>query len=141
MKIITFFIMIAIIPFSFARKPAIEPVQGISIDHYKEVPPSQDKGFNFNSGPSETVKTHDVQTNPSHSSSSENSPWPAAFAFTFFMLLPALLWWAVLSKTENEFEESNSDNEFVGNTYDLSEERIKRQSAHDDDDSHYPKAG
>ncbi|GAB4012918.1 MAG: hypothetical protein Fur0010_09190 [Bdellovibrio sp.] len=37
------------VPFSqgLARKPAVDPVQGISIDQYEEVKPSEDPGFNF----------------------------------------------------------------------------------------------
>lgn len=41
---------------SFARKPAVEPVLGISIEEYKEVEPKKAKGYDFNRTPSSDNK-------------------------------------------------------------------------------------
>ena len=37
---------------TFGRKPAVEPILGVSIEEYKEVPPSKAKGYDFNRKPS-----------------------------------------------------------------------------------------
>ncbi len=48
---------------SYARKPAVEPILGVSIEEYKEVPPQKAKGYDFNRVPSSNVKKPQLNMN------------------------------------------------------------------------------
>lgn len=83
MKIATFVFFILTSPL-FARSPAVEPVQGISIEEYREVDSTQAKGYDF-------AKYEAHQTRPN----SELS-----FTTGFFLLvvsaLPFVVWFGVM---------------------------------------------
>ena len=58
-----FFTLLSLILISqentFARSPAVEPVRGISIEHFKAIPPSEDQGFHFEKGkPTKLTKSN-----------------------------------------------------------------------------------
>lgn len=105
---------------SFARKPAVEPVLGVSIEEYKEVAPEKAKGFDFNRKPTSktnqkeeslttkanfTERTHsqadlrtDTATDTSHS---------GTLVLLFFIFLPIIASGIVfykLAKTEEKQE-------------------------------------
>lgn len=86
---------------SLARKPAIDPVQGISIDQYKEVKPSEDPGFNF-SGTEERVPAANKAQAPSttiEKPEGKNISWWPLFA------LPVGLFFLMRSKFKKQKEE------------------------------------
>ncbi|PIP95464.1 MAG: hypothetical protein COW00_15710 [Bdellovibrio sp. CG12_big_fil_rev_8_21_14_0_65_39_13] len=80
---------------ALARKPAVEPVQGISIDEYKEVSPAQEKGFNFSN--EERAPANNQIENAPEQKAPESTPvswWP-------LLALPvglAFMMWNLLQK-------------------------------------------
>lgn len=62
---------------ALARKPAVEDVQGISIDEYREVSPVEEKGFNFDNN--ERAPSNQVVENAPEQKTPESAPvswWP-----------------------------------------------------------------
>ncbi len=47
---------------TYARKPAVEPILGVSIEEYKEVSPEKAKGFDFSRNPDSELKAEDSKT-------------------------------------------------------------------------------
>ncbi len=121
---------------SFARKPAIEPVRGISIDHYKEVKPSQDPGFNFNStterAPSNKVtNTKTYRTTSSDANHTPSNTLPGVFFLITLAAMPFGLWWLVVNHKD---EETHTVQSTPSNTYDFMKEKENRTTHNDDDD-------
>lgn len=65
-----------------ARKPAVSPVTGISIDDYNEISPSQAKGFYFSEGVPEKISSDGFFTKL------ENQK---VFEITLFAFLPVII--------------------------------------------------
>lgn len=134
---------------SFARKPAVEPVTGISIDEYKEVPPSQAQGYNWNKKNTESLKVKentapqvkgDVSALPEREISSTTGPnlTPAIVLF-FMLILPFGIWYFLLGKldepeTEIGFQEEEEDNTLAFPS------KSHKKDDEDDDDFDIPKA-
>jgi len=95
LKIITLSMLIFGSTQALARKPAVEPVQGISIDEYKEVSPAQEKGFNFSN--EERAPANNKVENAPEQKTPESAPvswWP-------LLALPvglAFMMWNLLQK-------------------------------------------
>lgn len=147
-------ILLAIItlPFSvFARKPAVEPVTGISIDHYKDVPPSQAQGFDWTSDkeakPSKTNNTQsklDVDKLPEQQITDTTGPdlTPAIILF-FLLVLPFGIWFFLLGKLEEPVNEVGfQDEETEDNMLAFPSKSKKEEKGNDDDDDDFniPKA-
>lgn len=132
-----------------ARKPAVLPVTSISIDDYKDVPPSEAKGYNWAN--KDTVKTptakKPVARTPAiqrYDFNQSNTSGPSIPVIAFLVLmfgLPMALWWGIMKGLDQpeELDNDSSGSEVV----DLNSERAKRESNsdNDDDDFHFPKAG
>ncbi len=141
-------LLILLLPFSaFARKPAVEPVTGISIDEYKEVPPSQAKGFNWNKDESKitteaVAPKGDTSKLPSRSISETTEPsLKPAFILVLLLILPFGIWFFMngeLDEPESEigFQE---DEEIEDNTLAFPKSK-KKDDDNDDDDFNIPKA-
>lgn len=137
------------LPFSsFARKPAVEPVTGISIDHYKDVPPSEAQGFDWKQDKSiqnkktKTVQAKvDVEKLPEQEiSETSNANLTPAIMLLFMLVLPFGIWFFLLGKLdtpENEVgfqEEEDADNMLAFPS------KNKKDDSEDDDDFDVPKA-
>lgn len=139
------------LPFSsFARKPAVEPVTGISIDEYKDVPPSQAQGYDWNQG--QTTKTKkvnqvaapkgDVTKLPEQEITMTSVPdLTPAVMLMFMLLLPFGIWFFLLGKLETpENEVGFQDEEDLDNTLAFPSKNKRNQNNDDDDDFDVPKA-
>jgi len=78
----------------FARKPAVDPVLGVSIEEYKEVPPAKAKGFDFNRTPGSkdykapVQRTHSPEGLTVAKATDEASS--GKLLFLFFIFLPII---------------------------------------------------
>ena len=113
-----FFIFLFAFPLtSMGRGPAVEPVSGISIDDFKEVPPSQAKGYRFTKGqPKQLVpqKTKPIAKNPvtkiktSIDTRSEkqvygpDSNWPSAIFLLVLLAMPFGLWVSIMKSLDDK---------------------------------------
>jgi len=123
-----------------ARKPAVEPVMGLSIEEYDNVPPEKSQGFNFEQGAEQSTKQADQnQIAPAQtpvaprslvnqSILSSESDTPATLFYILLSLLPFVVWFGLMKNLEN-----NDEEEFTAEMYDLEEQRRKRKEAKDDD--------
>lgn len=126
---------------TFGRAPAVEPVTGIAIDQYRETDPATDPGFNWNQG-KYVQETSLVTTRiPAEAALIENTKnqsksWPT-YVFLFSLLaLPFILWFSIMKSLDHSDDHSQPipQQEELGTTYNLSEERAKRQSDDDQED-------
>ena len=150
MKNITILILL-ILPFtSFARKPAVEPVTGISIDEYKDVPPSQAKGFNWtnpkkvDSVTNEKSKFDSSKLPEQVISTAEAPDLTPAIVLFFMTILPFAVWFFLLGKLEEPVHDIGyqEDEDFEDNTLafpNKAKEDSKNEND-DDDDFDVPKA-
>ena len=134
---------------SFARKPAVEPVTGISIDEYKDVPPSQAQGYDWNQESQGKTKGKikfapaikgDVTKLPQHEIESTSTPdLTPAIILMLMLLLPFGIWFFLLGKLEAPATEVGfKDHEEEDNT--LAFPSNKKSDDEDDDDFDVPKA-
>ncbi len=142
-----------LLPFTvLARKPAVEPVTGISIDDYKEVPPSQAKGFDWsknnkelkvNSDSKPAVKG-DVTKLPEQEITTISTPDLSPAVILLMMLaLPFGIWFFLLGKLEAPVNEKGFEEEedHLDNTLAFPGKKTKSESNDDDDDDfNIPKA-
>jgi len=115
-----------------ARKPAVDPVQEISIEEYNDVPPEKAKAFDFSQdkkkaqGKKPLVKKQVPVTSIKSLESKDNT-----FSYLLFFLfaLPFAIWFGIrnITKVKNEAIDDN-----------VTELKSKKKS---DDDINYPKAG
>ncbi|MFT6068207.1 MAG: hypothetical protein ACJAT2_002921 [Bacteriovoracaceae bacterium] len=140
-------LLILLLPLSaFARKPAVEPVTGISIDEYKEVPPSQAKGYNWNEGESKVTTEAvapkgDPSKLPSRTISEATEPnLKPAFILVLLLVLPFGIWFFMNGKLDDpETEIGFQDEEIEDNTLAFPKSK-KNDDDNDDDDFNIPKA-
>lgn len=148
MNIVTILILL-ILPFSsFARSPAVGPVTGISIDEYKDVPPSQAKGFNWKN--SEDIKpSFDSSKLPEQGINTEEGPDLSPAIVLFFMsILPFGIWFFLLGKLADPAhdigyqEEGDDGQELKGDTlaFPPKAKKYSKNDDEDDDDFNLPKA-
>ena len=133
-----------------ARQPAVDPVQGISIDEYKDVPPEKNKGsYEFSERPTpqnkrETVTQGAKPKNPGQSvqkeiqnrqvaSPTQKTDWPLGFLLVALLALPFAIWWIFQKNLKNH----QTPPPHTDNTVDLREHRNRKGDSQDDD---YPKA-
>jgi hypothetical protein len=106
-----------------ARKPAVEPVMGISIDHYKKTDPKKDKGFNWNEQTNKvenkvnTARPSNIDLNieivPQKAlvydlniPTSKAPVWPSFLLGALLIFLPVALWFGIMKSLRKE-EQSN----------------------------------
>ena len=126
---------------SEARGPAVEPVQGISIDDYKEVPPSQAKGYQFTNGKPK-VLTRKVTYKPSFTKVNNkterqvygpDASWPTSIILFLLVVMPFGLWFSIMKSLDSK-EVETFENTIPFPT-------INNKSSDDnDDDFNLPKA-
>lgn len=125
-----------------ARGPAVEPVTGISIDDYKEIPPEQAKGYDFQKGKPKAIakKAHSessiaptkpVVTKTEKQIYSEGPSWPISIFLILLVALPFGAWFGVLKGLSSE----ETTEEAPSNTIAFPSKRT------DEDDTNWPKAG
>ena len=137
LKFPTIFIIFFSLSFnSFARKPAVEPIMGVSIEEYKEVPPEKTKGYDFNE---RKPNAKSVESVPRKHSTKElnvqsaNEPKETInLVIVFFILLPivatALTYFNFQNTVRKREEAASFDNV----------ESLDKKS--NDDDFNFPKA-
>jgi hypothetical protein len=122
-------ILVAFLTFIFvlgrveARRPAVEPVMGISIDEYQHVPPEKARGFDFTQKQTKknnekVLKQKVSNSHPAQLPQVNNEKDTSAWSWTligFLFLLPALIWFSVYralfkSRTEPEISQNLPDN-------------------------------
>ncbi|MCR9203495.1 MAG: hypothetical protein NXH75_02890 [Halobacteriovoraceae bacterium] len=126
---------------TFGRAPAVEPVRGISIEQYQETNPATDPGFNWkeeNYVQETSLITTRVPAEAAliNNTSNQSKSWPTYLFLVSLLTLPFVLWYSVmkgLESPETDPSESISSSENVASTYNLSEERKKRQQSDEDD--------
>lgn len=141
-------LLIFLLPLSaFARKPAIEPVTGISIDDYKEVPPSQAKGYNWNEENKKVTAEAiapkgDVTKLPSRSISEETAPdLKPAIILVLLLVLPFGIWFFLNGKLDSpESEIGFQEEEEINDNTLAFPKATKTKDDDDDDDFNIPKA-
>lgn len=107
-----------------ARKPAVEPIVGVSIEEYKEVDPSQAKGFNFGkevtkSNPTaQDAREADYHPEQMATQSLKEKSEPGQLILILFVFLPVIASGFLFFKNFKKDEEHQ-------NVYDL--EAIKKQ--------------
>lgn len=133
------FISLVMTP-AFARKPAVDPVIGVSIEEYKEVPPEKAQGFDFNRKPTSKnieapiARTHSPE-NLSVQSATDSNASSGKLLFLFFIFLPIIasgITFYRLSKRHRDIH--GIENAEIKNLRDRLDEK------NDDDDFDIPKA-
>lgn len=134
-----------------ARKPAVEPVTGISIDDYKEVPPSEAQGYDWNKGQNnqanrkpKSVEQAPVNTDELPQKEIETVSTPdltPAVVLLFMLSLPFGIWFFLLGKLEKpENEVGFQEDEDLDNTLAFPGKSKTESNKDDDDDFDIPKA-
>ncbi|MEE3079607.1 MAG: hypothetical protein VX341_09760 [Bdellovibrionota bacterium] len=122
---------------TFARKPAVEPIMGVSIEEYKEVPPAKAKGYDFSRKPNSNVNNQDTiptkevrihNQNEIKSQSQTKLEDTSNKNFLFFVLVALPLLASFVSYLRFKSKDTTNANH---NVIDLNS---KRSSTHNDDD-------
>jgi hypothetical protein len=134
-------LLILLLPLSaFARKPAVEPVTGISIDDYRDVPPSKAKGFNWNEGESKVTKEAiapkgDTSKLPTRSIAEGSAPdLKPAFVLVLLLILPFGIWFFMNGNLDEPEIEIGFQDETYANTLAFPKSNKKKENDDDDDD-------
>ncbi len=123
---------------AFARKPAVEPVTGISIDQYDDVSPSKATPFSFgqaktkNLAPAKTKK--EVKQTSLKQTSESGSQTNKIIVILMVCLLPIAVWLGLMKGIKD------LDQEEMNNVVDLNSKRKDTLDKSDDDDMDIPKA-
>ena len=99
-------ILLVIPTLNFARKPAVEPVTGISIDHIPPADPKNADGFPFDSKPKDLTKEQQAQAPASNQNQrpkletgvdgEDSSTW----FLLFLVALPVAIWFVLMKNIE-----------------------------------------
>jgi hypothetical protein len=146
MKKLILLAVIAVSFSAFARNPAVEPVSGISIDHYNDVPPSEGQGFDWNNKKQQkSVKTKNTQSKldvdrlpQQEITDTTGADLTPAFILFFMLVLPFGIWFFLLGKLEEPEVEVGFDDE-KDNMLAFPSKSNKDEDG-DDDDFDIPKA-
>lgn len=142
-------LLILLLPLSaFARKPAVEPITGISIDDYRDVPPSKAKGYNWNEGESKVTSEAiapkgDTSKLPTRSIADSTGPdLKPAFILVLLLVLPFGIWFFMNGKLDEPETEIGFQDEVHDNTLAFPKTNSKKEEDNDDDDDDFniPKA-
>lgn len=134
-KFVIFTLIFGLLSFqSFARKPAVEPVSGISIDQYADVPPSKAKPFDFTQGQTKKLapakKGKTVKKTTMEDMRTTKSRTNKILVIVMVFLLPVAVWLGLMKGIKD------LDIEEPSNVVDLNSKRTND----DDDDIDFPKA-
>lgn len=115
---------------SHARKPAVEPIMGSSIEEYQEVDPKDAKGYNFNRTPSNTVfekNTQEIYPPVEIATQSlEEQNAPTQMIIVLFILLP------IIASGFLFFRSFKKDDSNVVSLEDIKKKKSEEQSNNDD---------
>lgn len=140
---IAFYLSILFLSLStFGRAPAVEPIRGISIDQYQETDPARDPGFNWKQEDyvqeTSLITTRvPAETALINRTSNQKKSWPTYAFLVSLLALPFVLWYSVMKGLNSQDSAPGHGaipTEEVSNTYDLGEERRKRQQSETDPD-------
>jgi hypothetical protein len=146
MKKLTILLILLLPLTAFARKPAVEPVTGISIDEYKEVPPSEAKGYNWNEGEAKVTKEAiapkgDVSRLPTQTiSETTGMDLTPAIILVMLLILPFGIKFFLNGKLDKPETETGLEKEIHDNTLAFPKSSKKEDDDNDDDDFNIPKA-
>jgi len=76
------------------RSPAVEPVKGLSIEEYDQVPPSKARGFDFSQQKKEPITKQLRKI--SSTSNPNNNNWSASLLVFFLFAIPFIMWFGVM---------------------------------------------
>lgn len=119
---------------AFARKPAVEPVTGISIDQYDDVAPSKATPFKFgqektkNMAPAKSKK--EVKQTSIKDNNESKSQTNKIIVILMVSLLPIAVWLGLM-KGIKDLDEEKPENVFTLHP---------KKGDNDDDDMNFPKA-
>ena len=131
-------IMVVFLPaHARGRAPAVQPVIGISIDDYKDIPPSQAKGYRFVKGKPKVINRQTASnvnnTNIENKSSKQvygsDTSWPLSIFLFVLISLPFALWFSIMKSL------GKKDNKSPSNTI-----KFPSKPTNEDDDVDFPKA-
>ncbi len=132
--ILFFFLALVSSSMTFARGPAVEPVTGISIDQYDDVPPSKAVPFDFSqenrTKKLEPVKKNTVKETNLETLEDSQSSTNKYIVILMVCLLPIAVWLGLMKGVKD------LDEEVPSNIVDLDSKRDND----DDDDMNFPKA-
>ena len=117
---------------TFARKPAVDPIIGSSIEEYKEVPPEKAKGYDFSQKREVASRAH--SPDKLKEGSTTDSEGSTNLLIVFFIFLPIIasgMTFYLLRK--NKIVRSD----FEDNLHSI---RGKKSDENDDNDIDFPKA-
>jgi len=113
---------------TWARKPAVEPILGVSIEEYKEVPPEQAKGYDFSE--TKNLNTQERVHSPEgievKSLSDSSSSSTSKLLFLFFMFLP------IIASGFAFFKVTRKDHSNVISLEELRTRKSKEEESNDD---------
>ncbi|MBT7610671.1 MAG: hypothetical protein HN576_13005 [Bacteriovoracaceae bacterium] len=123
---------------AISRRPAVEPVSGISIEDYKVIPPSQAKGYQFSRGkPSSLIRNTASGFNPSSIEKKTSkqiydstSNWPISIFLFLLVIMPFGLWFSIMKSLDNK------ETDLPANTLSFPSNKTQKS----DDDIDFPKA-
>ncbi|WP_127718096.1 hypothetical protein [Halobacteriovorax sp. HLS] len=120
---------------SFARKPAVEPVTGISIDQYDDVAPEKATPYNFNQKKTKALtpvktKKEVKQKTLNQMQEKTTSTTNQVLVLLMVMVLPIAVWLGLMKGVKD------LDHEAPNNVVDLN----SKKPSNDDDDMNFPKA-
>lgn len=120
---------------SFARKPAVEPVSGISIDQYDDVSPEKATPYNFNQEKTKKLVPIDTKKEVKQRTLNQleektTSTTNQILVLLMVMTLPIAVWLGLMKGVKD------LDQEVPNNVVDLN----TKKPSNDDDDMNFPKA-
>ena len=126
--------MILVTSTAFGRKPAVEPVTGLSIDQYDDVHPSKAKAYDFNTNKTKKLApakgAKKVKQTSIDQMKDKKSKMNQGIVLLMVFLLPVAVWLGLMKGVKD------LDQEVPNNVVDLN----SKSKSSDDDDIDYPKA-
>jgi hypothetical protein len=125
------FIFISQLCYSQGRKPAVEDFVGIEIEHPEESPQGTETLFNFE----QDMSKFETPTKQKTSTGSAQKPMAiqdetvtktTALAITFFLSLPALIWFIMMKNLKHKAQVASASNIEVLENYRREKEKAKK---------------
>jgi len=98
------FLIFLVFPFlmGISRRPAVEPVTGISIDNLQTPPTSKFVGFDFSSGKPKDLRPQSYRKVRKVSADSEDKGMSPAYFVIFLAFLPLAVWFGIMKKIRQD---------------------------------------
>ncbi|MCK5072696.1 MAG: hypothetical protein KAQ98_04665 [Bacteriovoracaceae bacterium] len=125
-----------------ARKPAVEPVTGLSIDNYEHVPPENARGYEWKYGtpkkivPESTTKRAQKNLRPPEIEQESGNGFLSTIFILFIVLLPLAIWISLFIGLGKNRKLPEASENLPDNVTDL----IKEKKDDENEDYKFPKA-